>query len=157
MRMADVKMLKRVGFIGAGQMAEALARGFIAKGVLQAGDITANDPSAERKKVFQSFDAKAAASNIEVGHRLCSRSMHQASKICCDDSSYTSLSWQVVENSEIVFLAVKPQFVQPVLKEVREHLTERHTIVSIAAGKTLASLLVRPSLLSVWCRSVLNK
>lgn len=68
MRMADVKMLKRVGFIGAGQMAEALARGFIAKGVLQAGDITANDPSAERKKVFQSFDAKAAASNVEVGH-----------------------------------------------------------------------------------------
>lgn len=55
------------------------------------------------------------------------------------------LSWQVVENSEIVFLAVKPQFVQPMLKEVREHLTERHTIVSIAAGKTLASLLVRPS------------
>ncbi len=65
--MADVKMLKRVGFIGAGQMAEALARGFIAKGVLQAGDITANDPSNERKKVFQSFDANAAASNVEVG------------------------------------------------------------------------------------------
>lgn len=88
MRMADVKMLKRVGFIGAGQMAEALARGFIAKGVLQAGDITANDPSAERKKVFQSFDAKAAASNIEVGHGLCSRLLHQASKTCCHDSSY---------------------------------------------------------------------
>ena len=53
---------------------------------------------------------------------------------------------QVVENSEIVFLAVKPQFVQPVLKEVREHLTERHTVVSIAAGKTLSSLIVRPTL-----------
>ena len=67
MRMSDVKMLtRRVGFIGAGQMAEALARGFIAKGVLQAGDITANDPSAERKKVFESFDANTAASNIEV-------------------------------------------------------------------------------------------
>ncbi|KAK9843981.1 hypothetical protein WJX81_000947 [Elliptochloris bilobata] len=93
-------------------MAEALARGFIAKGVLQAGDITANDPSADRKKVFQSFDANAASSNVEV-----------------------------VENSDIVFLAVKPQFVQPVLKEVREHLTDRHTVVSIAAGKTLSSLL----------------
>ena len=67
MRMSDVKMLtRRVGFIGAGQMAEALARGFIAKGVLQAGDITANDPSAERKKVFESFDANTAASNVEV-------------------------------------------------------------------------------------------
>ena len=66
-------LTRRVGFIGAGQMAEALARGFIAKGVLQAGDIMANDPSAERKKVFQSFDARAAASNVEVQYFICSR------------------------------------------------------------------------------------
>lgn len=66
-------LTRRVGFIGAGQMAEALARGFIAKGVLQAGDITANDPSAERKKVFQSFDANTAASNVEVQQVRCSR------------------------------------------------------------------------------------
>lgn len=50
-----------------------------------------------------------------------------------------------MEKSDIVFLAVKPQFVQPVLKEVREHLTDKHTVVSIAAGKTLSSLLVRPA------------
>ena len=54
---------------------------------------------------------------------------------------------QVIKNADIVFLAVKPQFVAPVLKEVRQHLTEKHTIVSIAAGKTLASLKVLPSLL----------
>ena len=50
----------------------------------------------------------------------------------------------MIKNAEIVFLAVKPQFVAPVLKEVRQHLTEKHTIVSIAAGKTLASLKVLP-------------
>ena len=49
---------------------------------------------------------------------------------------------QVVKEADIIFLAVKPQFVAPVLKEVRQHLTEKHTIVSIAAGKTLASLKV---------------
>ncbi len=53
---------------------------------------------------------------------------------------------QVVKEADIIFLAVKPQFVAPVLKEVRQHLTEKHTIVSIAAGKTLASLKVPPSL-----------
>ncbi len=50
---------------------------------------------------------------------------------------------QVVKESDIIFVAVKPQYVEPVLKEVRGHLTDRHTIVSIAAGKTLASLKVR--------------
>ena len=47
---------------------------------------------------------------------------------------------QVVENSDIVFLAVKPQYVSVVLKEVRGSLTDRHTIVSIAAGVTLTQL-----------------
>ena len=51
---------------------------------------------------------------------------------------------QVAEDSDIIFLAVKPQFVAPVLKEVRPHLTDNHTIVSIAAGKTLASLKASP-------------
>lgn len=32
----STKINKRIGFIGAGQMAEALAKGFIAKGVSEA-------------------------------------------------------------------------------------------------------------------------
>lgn len=36
-------MDKRIGFIGAGQMAEALARGFIAKGVCRADQVFATD------------------------------------------------------------------------------------------------------------------
>lgn len=47
-------------------MAEALARGFISKGVLVASDIVATDPVAARKEVFQSFDVKAVNSNVEV-------------------------------------------------------------------------------------------
>ena len=59
------------------------------------------------------------------------------------DAEVTSkLLFQVIKGADIIFLAVKPQFVAPVLKEVRQHLTENHTIVSIAAGKTLASLKV---------------
>lgn len=65
-RMALEKLKRRVGFIGAGQMAEALARGFISKGVLDASDIVATDPVAARKEVFQSFDVKAVNSNVEV-------------------------------------------------------------------------------------------
>ena len=56
-----------VGFIGAGQMAEALARGLIAKNVVKAADIYATDPMPERKEVFRSFGATAVDTNAEVG------------------------------------------------------------------------------------------
>ena len=70
--------------------------------------------------------------------------------------------WQVVEESDVVFLAVKPQYVASVLKEVRPHLTDSHTIVSIAAGKTLASLKARcptgaSSTPSLQCLSVMSQ
>ena len=42
-----------------------------------------------------------------------------------------------------MFVAVKPPYVSSVLKELKGSLTEKHTIVSIAAGITLATLKVR--------------
>ena len=57
---------KRVGFIGAGQVAEALARGFVARGVVTVSAITATDPVAARKEVFKSFGANVTGSNAEV-------------------------------------------------------------------------------------------
>ena len=60
------KLEKRVGFIGAGQMAEALARGFISKGVVKASDMIATDPVKARRDVFESFSVKPVISNAEV-------------------------------------------------------------------------------------------
>ena len=60
-------MEKRIGFIGAGQMAEALARGFIAKGICRAEHMFATDPVQERKEVFRSFKTNPVDGNIEVG------------------------------------------------------------------------------------------
>ena len=60
------KLEKRVGFIGAGQMAEALARGFISKGVVKASDMVATDPVKARRDVFESFSVKPVISNAEV-------------------------------------------------------------------------------------------
>lgn len=60
-------MDKKIGFIGAGQMAEALARGFIAKGVCKAKDVFATDPVQERKEVFRSFGTNPVDGNVEVG------------------------------------------------------------------------------------------
>lgn len=63
------KLDKRIGFIGAGQMAEALARGLINKGVLSASQICCNDPAAARKELFKSLGGAAYDTNIEVRWR----------------------------------------------------------------------------------------
>lgn len=104
---------KRVGFIGAGQMAEALARGFINKGVIKAENVYATDIVAERRSVFESFGTNPVESNAAV-----------------------------VDNSDVVFISVKPQYVGPVLKEVKGNIRQDQIIVSIAAGITLQSLMV---------------
>ena len=56
----------RVGFMGAGQMAEALARGWIAKGVVTAGHVCCTDPAVARKELFKSWGSVAYDSNAEV-------------------------------------------------------------------------------------------
>lgn len=48
---------------------------------------------------------------------------------------------KVVESSDVIFIAVKPQFVPKVLIELQPSFTEKHIIVSIAAGITLETLL----------------
>lgn len=46
----------------------------------------------------------------------------------------------VAKKAKFVFLAVRPQDVDALAAEVKPLLTERHTLVSIVAGKTLAKL-----------------
>eukprot|EP00195_Chlamydomonas_chlamydogama_P015496 CAMPEP_0202900554 /NCGR_PEP_ID=MMETSP1392-20130828/11898_1 /ASSEMBLY_ACC=CAM_ASM_000868 /TAXON_ID=225041 /ORGANISM="Chlamydomonas chlamydogama, Strain SAG 11-48b" /LENGTH=272 /DNA_ID=CAMNT_0049586963 /DNA_START=282 /DNA_END=1100 /DNA_ORIENTATION=+ len=104
-------MKKRVGFIGSGQMAEALAKGLIDKHIITGDMISCSDPSPARKELFKGFGASPYESNLDV-----------------------------VKNSDVIFIAVKPQYVSVVLNEVRPALTENHTIVSIAAGVTVESL-----------------
>jgi pyrroline-5-carboxylate reductase len=47
---------------------------------------------------------------------------------------------QVVARSDVLFVCVKPYGVKPLLQEVAPVLTDRHLIVSIAAGVTLADI-----------------
>lgn len=103
---------QRIGFLGSGAMAEALALGLIKRGLINADQIACNDPNPVRKELFKSFGANPYDSNIDVAR-----------------------------NSEVLFVAVKPQVVGQVLAEVRPVLTERHVIVSIAAGITIDKLL----------------
>ena len=94
-------------------MAEALARGFVSKGVTSADKMFCTDPADARKQVFKEFGVTPFDSSKEV-----------------------------VEKGRIIFIAVKPQYVKTVLEEVRPQLTPEHVIVSIAAGVPLQVLKV---------------
>jgi len=101
-----------IGFIGAGKMATALANGFIKAGLVTPKQIIASDYSAPAAAAFtKETGAKATAFNPDV-----------------------------VKAAEILILAVKPDQVAGVLSEIRDHFTEKHLLVSIAAGVTLAKL-----------------
>lgn len=126
--------MKELGFIGAGNMAEALARGLIDNKVFKASELIASDVDAARRRRFKS------ALGIEV----------------------TTDNRKVLDESRAVLFAVKPQTIDAVLTElaagVREDArgaasrrkSERgrrrgsglasRLFVSIAAGVTLGRL-----------------
>lgn len=76
--------------------------------------------------------------------------LHSGARICMHGdlpgratTHLCSTCAQVAEAAEVIFIAVKPQYVPVVLREISPKLTEKHLIVSIAAGVTLAVLTVR--------------
>ena len=101
----------RIGFIGCGAMAKALAGGLVEAG-LPASQIRAADPVAAARDAFAAaIGAKASASNDEV-----------------------------VANSDLVVLAVKPGAVSTVLAALDSKTSARPIWVSIAAGVPLSAL-----------------
>jgi pyrroline-5-carboxylate reductase len=54
--------------------------------------------------------------------------------------SVTHFNSDVVSGSDLVFVAVKPHLVPEILREISQLVTQKHIIVSVAAGVTLATL-----------------
>jgi pyrroline-5-carboxylate reductase len=102
----------RIGFFGAGKMATALARGWLTAGLTRPDRLLASDPLPAARQAFTaSCGVKAGADNREV-----------------------------VASSDLLVLAVKPQSMAGLLAEIRPVVTNRHLIVSIAAGISLQQL-----------------
>jgi pyrroline-5-carboxylate reductase len=102
----------KIGFLGAGKMATALARGFVQAGLVKAEDILASDPyEAAREAFAREGGGRSTASNIEVA-----------------------------EFASVLVLAVKPDQVNAVLGEIRPRFTAGHLLLSIAAGVPLARM-----------------
>jgi pyrroline-5-carboxylate reductase len=102
----------KIGFLGAGKMAAALAKGFIRAELVFPKEIIASARSAATRNHFAGeTGANAVAANAEVP-----------------------------KFASVVFLGVKPAQVAEVLAEQRRNFTKSHLLVSIAAGVTIAKL-----------------
>ena len=105
-------MEKKLGFIGAGNMAKAMMGGILKNEILLPEDVIASDlyqPGLERMKE-------------ELGIAV------------------TTDNQEVVKKAEVVVLSVKPQFYAAVIEEIREVVSEGQIIVTIAPGQTLEHL-----------------
>jgi pyrroline-5-carboxylate reductase len=95
-----------VGFIGGGNMATALIKGFINAGMYPARQLCASDvDAAKRAQLKRQLRVEALADNASV-----------------------------VQRAKVIVLAVKPQIMDAVLAEIRAHVTPAHVAISIAAG-----------------------
>jgi pyrroline-5-carboxylate reductase len=103
---------QRIGLIGAGQMATALGQGFVKAGLVAAESLLAADPDPE------ALDRFARA----TGGRT------------------TKDNAQVAGQSDVIFLAVKPQQMAGVIAGLRGKISAEKLVVSIAAGIRLAAL-----------------
>lgn len=103
---------ERIGLIGAGQMATALARGVLRAELVRPEAILASDPSDEARKRFtQATQAATTPHNLDV-----------------------------IGRSQVIILAVKPQQIGGVLEEIRGELTPHHLVISVVAGVRLERL-----------------
>ncbi|MGL4461321.1 MAG: pyrroline-5-carboxylate reductase [Planctomycetia bacterium] len=105
-------MTIRIGFIGGGQMARALAVGFLRAGKTTVDGITAGDVSPEARRQFEdAVGGKTHADNAAV---------------CAA--------------ADLLVLAVKPQYMTAALAGIKPFVEDRHLVASIAAGVTLAKI-----------------
>ena len=101
-----------IGFIGAGNMAEALIRGLVKGNHIPAGSVLASGPRRERLE--------------ELRHKY-------AIETLTDNQA-------VARRCNIVVLSVKPQIMDKVLREIGDQLKPGTLVISIAAGVDTATI-----------------
>ena len=95
-----------LGIIGAGNMAEAIARGILSKQVLRADQMIAADVSPQRRELFASeLRVKAVEENAAAAG-----------------------------DADVILLSVKPQHMATALAAIAQVLSPKTLVVSIAAG-----------------------
>ena len=105
-------MDKKIGFIGSGNMAKAMIGGIVKSKLVDSNNVIASDLN------------ELALENVKNEYGI----------------NVTTNSKEVVNFSDIVIVAVKPNVYDVVLEDVKELVDDKKIIVTIAAGKTIESI-----------------
>ena len=109
------KFSKKLGFIGAGNMATAMMSGIVSGEIFRANEIIMSDVSSDRLAfISEKYGVEVTTDNIAVA-----------------------------KNAEVMILAVKPQYYTQVITEIAPFVTKEQLIITIAPGQTLSSLTER--------------
>lgn len=100
-----------LGFIGCGHLGSALLEGFLSKQVFEPASLCAYDTDGETC-------AKVAVSGVSV----------------------LASAADVVSNSKIVIVAVRPSDLRGVMESIKDAVTFNNVIVSVAAGVTITAI-----------------
>jgi len=100
--------MDRIAFIGAGKMAEAILKQLLQKGGWKGEEVTLTDIDGERLEEM----ARRYGTGKEISNQA------------------------AAADAEIVLLAVKPQKLEEVLREISGSITPEQTVISIAMGKS---------------------
>ncbi|MDO5541364.1 MAG: pyrroline-5-carboxylate reductase [Eubacteriales bacterium] len=98
----------KVGFIGCGNMAQAMIKGITGSGKVSAKEIMASSKTGKTTEMMKQESGIMVGTNREVA-----------------------------EFADVLFLAVKPHQYEDVIKEITDVVTEEKIIVTIAPGKTI--------------------
>lgn len=105
------RMQYRLGIIGCGNMAQAIAGGAIQQGILKPGDLIASAPSTEHRAVFDDWGCVTTPDNTEIA-----------------------------KQAQQVLLAVKPQVFPKVAPDLVDGDLDDQVLISIMAGLSSAKI-----------------
>ncbi|MGI0483359.1 pyrroline-5-carboxylate reductase [Geminocystis sp. CENA526] len=105
-------MVFNLGVIGGGVMAEAIVSRLLQKKIYSANNIIISDPLPNRRQFWQDQYSVATTENNQ----------------------------EILDNSEIILLAIKPQILSKVVGDLTFNLNEKPLILSILAGVSLEKL-----------------
>jgi pyrroline-5-carboxylate reductase len=110
-----MKIEGTIGFVGTGNMGEALIRGLLKAGVAEPSQVVGSDPRSDRAaELVEKYGIRMTAANLEVARQ-----------------------------ADILILAVKPQVMERVLEEIGPEIHAHALVISIAAGIPLSAIETR--------------
>ena len=102
----------RLGFVGAGVMAESMIAGLLDKRIVAPAQIVASHPRQDRRdRLTERFGIATVETNVDV-----------------------------VSRADLVFLTIKPQVLSPVMRELRGAFSPDQVLISILAGAGYSAL-----------------